>query len=59
MGLLSLILGCFVIYYVYIIWNDFQSGKSSRRSFSSTELKTRNDIDRYKEMQKIKYEKRN
>ena len=58
MGLLFIILSCFVIYYVYKVWNEFKSGKSSRKSFSSTELKTRNDIDRYKEMQKIKYEKR-
>ncbi|SDM85347.1 hypothetical protein SAMN05443253_10655 [Bacillus sp. OK048] len=58
MGILFIILGCFVIYYVYKVWNDFQSGKSSRRSFTSTELKTRNDINRYKEIQKVKYEKR-
>jgi hypothetical protein len=58
MGYLIIIISCFVIYYGFKVWNDYKSGKSSGRPSSSTDLKTRNEINRYKEMQKVKYEKR-
>lgn len=58
MGYIFILVGCLVIYYGYKIWNDFQAGKTSWRSYSSTELKTRNEMNRYKEIHKMKYENR-
>jgi hypothetical protein len=57
MGYIILIVSCFVIYYSYKIWNEFQTGKSSRGYSSSIERKTRNEINRYKEIHKIRFEK--
>jgi hypothetical protein len=58
MGYIFILVGCLVIYYGYKIWKDFRSGKTSWRSYSSTELKTKNEMNRYKEIHKMKYENR-
>jgi hypothetical protein len=58
MGYIPIIISCFAIYYAYKIWSDFQAGKSSWRSSSSTERKTRNEMNRYKEIHNLRYEKR-
>jgi hypothetical protein len=55
MGYIYITISCFVIYYGYKIWKDFQTGKASS---SSTERKTRNEINRYREIHNLRYEKR-
>jgi hypothetical protein len=57
MGYILLIVSCFVFYYAYKIWNEFQTSKSSQGYSSSIERKTRNEMNRYKELQKMRYGK--
>jgi hypothetical protein len=57
MGYILLIVSCFVFYYAYKIWNEFQTSKSSQGYSSSIERKTRNEMNRYKELHKMRYGK--
>jgi hypothetical protein len=58
MGYMLILVGGLVIYYVVKIVNDFRSGNASWRSTSSIQRKTRNEMNRYHEIQKLKYERR-
>lgn len=58
MGFMLILLGCLFSYYAVKVWNDFKAANASWGSTSSTQRKTRNEMNRYNEIQRIKYENR-